>query len=112
MSNPDYKNIGEVTARAIEEMADLTKNLCKAERLGWFTTMPDGDGITNLDDVKYGMDTVVDILNDLSGVITNLKIANYAEGIRPDPLAVQALALFHLRMGDTEMALSWMRKLI
>jgi len=39
--HPDYKDVGKITTRTIEECSELIKALCKAERFGWFTWHPD-----------------------------------------------------------------------
>jgi len=59
MSHPEYKHIGNVLIRTIEECSELIKSLCKIERFGIGSRHPE----TNTPNILKVEDEIKDVLD-------------------------------------------------
>jgi len=80
MVHSDYKAIGSVVTRTIEECSELIKALCKAERFGWWANHPDDPyKIVNLARVENEIDDIRIVTAELSGHLLLLRKARDEE---------------------------------
>lgn len=70
--HPKYKDIGSIEDRLIEEMAELTKEICKARRFGYENYHPDDpDKITNKTKIEEEMSDVVSRIQEYREYLTS-----------------------------------------
>ncbi len=77
MSHPDYKNVGSPEAKVIEEVGELLQAMMKADRFGWFNHHPERPGRTNMDDVKYEMNDVVEAIEALEVKMRQARLEHF-----------------------------------
>lgn len=73
MPHPKYKETGKITTRTIEECSELIKEICKAERFGWFNFHPNNPKYTNIDSVLDEIEDVENCCNELKILLEKLK---------------------------------------
>ena len=74
MANMKYKHIGSPQIKTIEECSELIKNLCKADRFGWFNYHPeDPDQTLNITLVENEIDDVIIALKELKKYLKEIK---------------------------------------
>jgi hypothetical protein len=67
MSHPDYKEIGHIEDRLIEELSELIQGVCKCKRFGYHKKNPlISDSLSNLDKTLYEINDVYDVLYEYS----------------------------------------------
>lgn len=67
MSHPDYKEIGLIEDRLIEELSELIQGVCKCKRFGYKTKNPlIPDSLSNVDKTLYEINDVYDVLYEYS----------------------------------------------
>ena len=69
-----YRHQGSPPIKMIEECSELIKNLCKADRFGWFNYHPEDPNHTqNITLVENEMDDVVIALKELKNYLKEIK---------------------------------------
>jgi len=68
MSDPQFRNVGKVADRTIEECSELIKELCKARRFGWDNWHPK-------EPKKLNVKRVYDEIQDVKSVIDELEMS-------------------------------------
>ena len=74
MADSKYKHIGSPLIKTIKECSELIKNLCKADRFGWFNYHPEDPNQTpNITLVENEMDDVIIAIKELNKYLKEIK---------------------------------------
>lgn len=65
MSDGQYKNIGSLQLRVVEECSELIFAICKAERFGWSSFHPNTPNTNNTFNVLHELNDVIILCEQL-----------------------------------------------
>lgn len=77
MEDPKYVNIGSPEYRVVEECSELTKEIMKALRFGWFNFHPDEPDIFNIDRIRREMEDLNNAMAKLDSYLRNIQTEHY-----------------------------------